>query len=118
VSDLLSAALAYCARCDEVAELKRAIMRHPDCEKVEPFDPDDLPIRLLGCADALTAASAEGTLSIPWWEATPEQIAAFCRPCQGRVALRRERHRLRRTVSGLKTALMRAYRAEAKTDAA
>jgi hypothetical protein len=109
------AAERFAARTLEIHELTRQASAVPPCEHAAAAEDETHFPGYADCPDTLEEKYVEdgvsGAVKVVWWEATSEQIATFCVPCQSRVALWKERHRLRRTLGGLKRNMLRAYRA-------
>jgi hypothetical protein len=113
------AAERYTARALEIHELTRQAAAVPPCEAGDRWSDPTQFAGYADCPDLLTEKYVEdgisGAVKVQWWEASEEQLAAFCVPCQSRVALWKERYRLRKTVGGLKRNMLRAYRAALAT---
>jgi hypothetical protein len=119
------AALALCARHEEIGEKTRQARAVPGCESalralsVESYLPGASPDPYLECTDRIPyvgPAPYENPETLKWWEASEAQIEAMCVPCQSRVALWRERRRLRAGLGGLMRSLRAAYRAVAQAE--
>ena len=113
---LLEAARAYAAGCEAVTVLTREVnaIHCAESEDSDEYGPGRT------CVDRFTAFEEHGDypgqcqqeISVPWWQATEAQLSGICDQCKERVRVWRARHVARKSIAGLKTAFIRAYRRE------
>lgn len=100
---LAEAAAAYCEARELADALTRSIATLGPCQVREDYEPDTGWPGVAGCYESQV---------VPFWQATPEQVAQFCEPCRSKLPLRIERYKARKRLSGLMRSLRVAYRRE------